>query len=306
VRPKWNLTMGMLRLFLPQFHGNKDSFDLDTNSVSSFQISSPGHPRADCIRSMVRPREFLSELLGTFVMVLIAKSAGLSLAILSAREDPSSSGSLLSGSVAAGLGVMVGILVTGNSSGAHMNPAVSVAMAVWGRLPLSSVPCYLLAQFIGAGAGSLLVLFISKDSVSEVGVQTLTSSPGLITGELQLSVDQGVATFILLLVVCSVEDQQHSPPALLVGLTVCVITLSMGSNAGASMNPAVDFMPRAVSCLWTMSMAPITSTGHFWLVPFLLPYLGGVLGVLIYQVFIVSMRFEPVITKKVQFVERTR
>jgi len=196
---------------------------------------------------------------------------------------------------------MVGILVTGASSGAHMNPAVSVAMAVWGRLPISAVPAFVLAQFLGAGAASALVLFLFRDSLGEVGAQVITSAPGLATSEVQLSCDQGVATFILLLVVCSVEDQGHSPPALLVGLTVFVITLSLGANAGASMNPAVDFMPRAIAALWKMSLSPFTSSGHFWLVPFLLPYLGGVIGIITYQLCIVGMRMEAVVTKKVQF-----
>ena len=62
--------------------------------------------------------------------------------------------------------------------------------------------------------------------------------------EVKLNIDQGVATLVLLLFVCSVEDQQHTPPALLVGLSVATITITMGANAGASMNPAADFMPR--------------------------------------------------------------
>jgi len=201
---------------------------------------------------------------------------------------------------------MVGILVTGASSGAHMNPAVSVAMAVWGRLPLSAVPAFVVAQFLGAWAAAALVLFLYHDSLGEVGAQVLASAPGLASSEVQLSFDQGVATFLLLLVVCSVEDQGHTPPALLVGLTVFVLTLSLGANAGASMNPAVDFMPRAMAALWKMSKSPFTGTGHFWLVPFLIPYLGGVIGVIVYQLCIVGMRMEAVVTKKVQFTNQNK
>ena len=89
-----------------------------------------------------------------------------------------------------------------------------------------------------------MVLFVFYDTIVEVGPEAMTSYPGLAESEVQLSFDQGVATFILLLVVCSVEDQGHTPPALLVGLTVATITITMGANSGASMNPAVDFMPR--------------------------------------------------------------
>ena len=72
----------------------------------------------------------------------------------------------------------------------------------------------------------------------------VASSPGLARSQLQLGLDQGLATFALVCVVCSVEDQSHGPPALLVGLTVATITLTMGANAGASMNPAQDLAAR--------------------------------------------------------------
>ena len=256
-------------------------------------------------------------------MVIIAKSAAVSLAVLSARNDPAATGSLLSNGLSAGLGVMVGILVTGNASGAHMNPCVSVAMAIWGRLRFNALPAYILGQFIGAAAGSALVLFLFYDSIAEVGPEVMTSYPGLAKGEVQLSFDQGVATFILLLVVCSVEDQGHTPPALLVGLSVATITITMGANAGASMNPAVDFMPRytnyslqnhntislpilffrVVAAVWRMSFSPFHTGGKFWLVPFLVPYLGAVIGVSVYSLFIQRMRQERLITKKTKTVQ---
>ena len=72
----------------------------------------------------------------------------------------------------------------------------------------------------------------------------MSSSPYLGTSESQLGVDQGVATFLMVIVACSLEDQGHSPPGLLMGLTVATVTITMGQNAGASMNPAADFMPR--------------------------------------------------------------
>ena len=84
-----------------------------------------------------------------------------------------------------------------------------------------------------------------------------------------------------------------------------VLTLSLGANAGASMNPAADLMPRLMASAWTQDLQSFTATGHFWLVPFLLPYLGGVLGVITYQLLIVNMRPQRMGPKKVQFVERT-
>lgn len=294
--------MGLLRLFLPGF-AQKGGFTLDTESVVSLPL--PARHPMSYVKKCIWPKEFMAELLGTFVMVIIAKSAAVSLAVLSARSDSAASGSLLTNGLSAGLGVMVGILITGNASGAHMNPCVSVAMAVWGRLKFSALPSYIFGQFLGAAAGSALVLFIFYDTIMEVGPEAMTSYPGLAESEVQLSFDQGVATFILLLVVCSVEDQGHTPPALLVGLTVATITITMGANSGASMNPAVDFMPRVIAAAWRMSFSPFQRGGKFWLVPLLVPYLGAVIGVSIYSLAIQSMRNQDIIHKKpksVQFI----
>ena len=113
-------------------------------------------------------------------MVLLTKSAGVSLSVLAERGESAGSGSMLTGGLSAGLAVMVGILVTGNNSGAHMNPAVSLGMAVWGRIPLSALPAYMLGQFSGALAASGMVMAIWWDLVTgEVGPEVMTSYPGL-------------------------------------------------------------------------------------------------------------------------------
>ena len=139
---------------------------------------------------------------------------------------------------------MVGILVTGQASGAHMNPAVSVGMAIWGRIPLSSLPSYISGQFLGSFSAAALLLLSWSSSIARAGPAVMTSFPGLGTTEAELGLDQGLATFLMVLVACSLEDQHHSPPSLLMGLTVATVTITMGPNAGASMNPAADMMPR--------------------------------------------------------------
>ena len=64
---------------------------------------------------------------------------------------------------------------------------------------------------------------------------------------MRTSTVQGLATFLMVLVACSLDHQGHSPAGLLMGLTVATVTITMGQNAGASMNPAADVMPR-----WTL------------------------------------------------------
>lgn len=117
-------------------------------------------------------------------------------------------------------------------------------MAVWGRIPVTSLPAYVLGQFLGSFAASGLLLAIWWDLVAEVGPEVMSSYPVLGKSDTQLGIDQGVATFMMVLVACALDHQGQSPPGLLMGLTVATITITMGQNAGASMNPAVDMMPR--------------------------------------------------------------
>ena len=68
---------------------------------------------------------------------------------------------------------------------------------------------------------------------------------------MRTSAVQGLATFLMVLVACSLDHQGHSPAGLLMGLTVATVTITMGQNAGASMNPAADVMPRCRHCRTT-------------------------------------------------------
>ena len=178
------------------------------------------------------------------MMVLLQKSAAISLSVLVRRGDEAGSGSMLTGGLSAGLGVMLGILVTGNNSGAHMNPAVTLGMTVWGRTPVTSLPAYMLAQFLGSLSAASLLLCVWWEVISEVGPEVMSTAPVLGQASVQLGVDQGVATFLMVLVAASLDHQHHPVPGLLMGLTVATVTISMGQNAGASMNPAADTMPR--------------------------------------------------------------
>ena len=105
---------------------------------------------------------------GTFMMVLLQKSAAISLSVLVRRGDEAGSGSMLTGGLSAGLGVMLGILVTGNNSGAHMNPAVTLGMTVWGRTPVTSLPAYMMGQFLGSLSAASLLLCVWWEVISEV------------------------------------------------------------------------------------------------------------------------------------------
>jgi len=230
------------------------------------------------ITKLIHIKEFVAEFIGTFILVVIAKSSALNISALQS-DGANGAVSTMLGSLAGGLGVMTGIIVTGTASGGHLNPAVSVAMVSCKKLPLAKLPAYLLGQYLGAGTGALLVLGI----YSGQHAMALASYPGLATNLLPQVVDQMTATSLLVVGIFAVVDQGLNPGALLVGLIVVGISLALGPNAGAAMNPAVDFMPRVVSALATMSLEPFKRGHYFWWVPLLVPHIGGLIAAFIYK-----------------------
>ena len=110
-------------------------------------------------------------------MVCLVKSSAISLANLT--ESRAGDGAMLTQGLSAGLAVMVGILVTGEASGAHMNPAVSVGMAIWGRIPLTSLPAYVLGQMLGSLSAASLLLLSWRSSIARSGPEVMTSYPDL-------------------------------------------------------------------------------------------------------------------------------
>jgi len=224
-----------------------------------------------------------AECLGTCMLVMIAKGTGLSLS-----SDSDAPGVLknLPGSLSGGMGVMMGILVTGGTSGGHINPAVTVAMLVVGKISWKEVPGYLISQFLGAGIGALLILLNYSDSFAEQGIhpsQVMGSLPGLSDSFGHLCLDQFLATFMLLICIIAVVDQGHQPGGLLVGLSVLGIGLGFGMNAGAGINPAVDAIPRIMGILWEGST---DNQGLFWIIPLVVPFFGGCAATITYKLVI--------------------
>jgi len=246
-------------------------------------------------KDLLNPREFVAELLGTFLLTVMAKGAAVSLGGLAA---PPAVGNLI-GSLTAGIGVMMGILITGGASGGHINPAVSVGMVAGRRLRLTLLPAYLAGQYLGAFVGGCLVVGLYSDVLKDDGTvrlvaTQLASSPGLSSNATSLFFDQLTATFFLILLITAVVEQGHQPGGLLVGLSVAGIGCCLGPNAGAAMNPAVDLMPRIVAAIWEGSGEAFTSSSHFWVIPFVVPHLAGIIAVLSYDWLIVKMRSEEV------------
>ncbi|WP_345713243.1 MIP/aquaporin family protein [Kineococcus glutinatus] len=198
-----------------------------------------------------------------------------------------------------GLGVTLGVYVAGRASGAHLNPAVTIALAVFKGFAWSKVPAYCVAQFLGALVAALVVrvtyndLIIAADPGTTYDTQGIFSTlpnPGIGLGDAFL--DQVVGTAILVFVIFAVTEARATPPGvnlapLIIGLLVVGIGMAWGVNAGYAINPARDFGPRVASWLTGYSTAMREPGGafYFW-IPIVAPVVGGLVGGFLYKVLV--------------------
>lgn len=229
---------------------------------------------------------FISELIGT--AVLIALGTGVVANVLLDKTKGNNSGLIVIGFGWA-IAVFVGVFISAEASGAHLNPAVSVGLAIAGKFPWSDVPSYVLAQFLGAFIGSTLTYLMYKDHFSETKDPSLKlavfcNSPA-INKPINNLITEVIATFIFMLAILFIQKGEMklgSLDALPVALLVLGIGLSMGGPTGYAINPARDLGPRIMHAL-----LPIPEKGesgwNYAAIPVLGPLLGAILAGLLFS-----------------------
>jgi glycerol uptake facilitator protein len=192
-----------------------------------------------------------------------------------------------------GLAVTFGIYISGTISGAHLNPAVTIAMAATGRMPWSKVPHYLLAQFVGAflGAGLMFAVYYPKWILVDPNLDHTTGifcTFPAVAGFWPGFFDQVVGTALLLGLILAVVDKLNALPGsnlapFIIGLIVVAIGISFGGMNGYAINPARDFGPRLFAVLAGFKNNGLTDGSVVWLVPIVGPIVGGLLGAFAYD-----------------------
>ena len=248
-------------------------------------------------------REAAAEFLGTFIL-LVFGSGVVAQVVLSGGG----AGTILSIHIAWGLAVVMGVYVAGGVSGAHLNPAVTLAFAVRRGFPWSKLPAFVAAQFAGAFAAAAIVYVTYREAFQafDGGIRQVTgphATAGIFATYPQsfLStfpggfIDQVVGTALLLLLICALTDQDNfAPPTrfapLLIGLAVVVIGQTFGFNSGYAINPARDLGPRLFTAMAGWGSEVFRAGHSWWWVPVVAPCIGGVAGVFIYDLLIRGRR----------------
>ena len=239
---------------------------------------------------------FIAELLGTFLLILLGNGVVANV-VLSGTKGHNSGWIVITTGWA--MGVYVGVLVAGPYSGAHINPAVTISLAIAGLFEWSQVPIYILAQFLGAMLGTFFVWVMYRDhyklTEDKNGIMaTFCTAPAIRNLPVNL-ISEIVGTFVLLFAVFYIVspelliEQQNvrfglgSLGAIPVAFIVWVIGLALGGTTGYAINPARDLGPRMVHALLPIKQKRDSDWGYSW-VPIIGPIIGGCLAAILYLI----------------------
>lgn len=236
---------------------------------------------------------FLGELVGTMLLIILGGGV-VAGAILKGTKAENSGWIVIT--IGWGLAVAISVYAVSNFSGAHNNPAVTLALAAVGDFPWQQVPLYITAQLIGAFLGATLVWIHylphwkeTKDQTTKLAV--FSTGPAIRKPWSNL-VSEIIGTFILIIGISVIGANKFSEGLnpLVVGLLVVAIGLSLGATTGYAINPARDLGPRLAHFI-----LPIYGKGHsdwsYAWIPIVGPSLGGMLGALVYKAVFLNQVF---------------
>ncbi|WLV24060.1 MIP/aquaporin family protein [Aciduricibacillus chroicocephali] len=231
--------------------------------------------------------EFMAELIGTMILIYLGDSVVAAVSLRGTKTE-GVGGSWLLVALGWGLTLSVAIYAVGQFSGAHLNPAVTLALASVGTFAWSKVGLYILAQMIGAFIGAILVYLqylphwrVTEDPAAKLGV--FTTGPA-IRSPLANLLSETFGTFILVLGILFVGAHQFQDGwnPLIIGLLLATIGITIGSTTGFSINPARDLAPRIAHAILPIPGKGSSDWGYSW-IPIVGPIVGGLYGASFYE-----------------------
>ncbi|GHO95340.1 aquaporin [Reticulibacter mediterranei] len=238
--------------------------------------------------------ECIAEFLGTMVLILFGDGCVASFALFTHVDPVPFAREWIVIILGWGLAVMLGIYVAGAISGAHINPAVTLALAARGKFPWNKVLPYWAAQMLGAFVAAAILYFVYQGAiVNATGAKNVAdavggvfyTSPKPFVGPFGAFCDEFVGTALLVGLIFAIVDARNQPVQanlnpFIIGMLIVAIGASFGLNTGYAINPARDFGPR----LWIAIVSGGASLNTYYtLVAIIAPLLGGVAGAFIYD-----------------------
>ncbi|SEG03934.1 MIP/aquaporin family protein [Nitrosomonas ureae] len=229
---------------------------------------------------------FLGELIGTFILVLLGN--GVVANVVLNKSKGNNAGWL---TIAAGWGIalFVAVYAVAASSGAHLNPAVSIGLAAAGKFAWNDIPIYAAGQMLGAMLGALIVWITYRqhfDATTDPDMQLAAFCTGpAIRSPLNNIITEAVGTFMLvfgIMMIVSPHASLGALDALPVALLLFGIGLSLGGPTGFAVNPARDLGPRIMHAILPMTNKRDSDWGYAY-VPVVGGIIGGLLAAVVYS-----------------------
>lgn len=234
---------------------------------------------------------FIAEIIGTAVLILLG--GGVVANVVLDKTIGNNSGWMV---ITTGwaLAVYVAVVIAGPYSGAHINPAVSVSLAVAGKFPWGDVPLYILGQMLGAMLGSSAVWLLYRDHFAvtedaDAKKAVFCTAPAIRNTTSNLF-SEALGTFVLVFTILYFTDATINDPQTIIGLgslgalpvafLVWSIGLSLGGTTGYAINPARDLGPRIVHTLLPIQNKANSDWSYAW-IPVLGPFAGGCIAALL-------------------------
>src|SRR5579859_7043813 len=250
--------------------------------------------------------EMIGEFFGTMVLILFGDGCVATFGLFGSVVPAASEWVVII--LGWGLAVMLGIYVCGAISGAHLNPAVTLALAVRGKLAWNKVLAYWLAQVAGAFVAAMILYFVYQGalvnalaanhlSIGQIASATTYGGNGFgwifytghrsFVGAFGAFGDEFVGTALLVGLIFAIVDVRNQPVQanlnpLIIGFLIVAIGASFGLNTGYAINPARDFGPRLWIAIVSGGASLSADNFYFW-IPIVAPLAGGAVGALIYD-----------------------
>lgn len=229
---------------------------------------------------------FLFELIGTAFLILLGDGVVANVVL---NKTKGNNGGWIVITFGWAMAVFVGVYISAAQSGAHLNPAVSIALAAAGKFDWANVPLYIAGQFAGAMIGALLVWLAYKKHFDETTdadakLAVFCNSPA-IRNTLSNLTTEIIGTFALLFgifFITGADAGLRSLDALPVALLILSIGLSLGGPTGYAINPARDLGPRIVHFILPIKNKRDSDWGYSW-IPVVGPVIGGLIAALVFK-----------------------